>query len=94
MIKKYSGEPDRIFGKGVVMMNPYIGHETQCYGIEEHRLVGGKGDGMRLLQVNNGDGLEATISLDRNAELPQGILKFLKPGERKTYSVTVKINEK
>ena len=24
-------------------MNPYIGHDSQLYGIEEHRLVGGKG---------------------------------------------------
>lgn len=50
-------------------MNPYIGHETQFYGIEEHRLVGGKGDGIRLLEVNNGSGLEAVISLDRNADI-------------------------
>ena len=34
-------------------MNPYIGHESQLYGVEEHRLVGGKGDGMRLYQINN-----------------------------------------
>lgn len=32
-------------------MNPYIGHESQLYGIEEHRLVGGKGDGMRLYET-------------------------------------------
>ena len=50
-------------------MNPYIGHESQLYGIEEHRLVGGKGDGMRLLQVRNGRGLELTISLDRCADI-------------------------
>lgn len=50
-------------------MNPYIGHETQCGGMELHRLVGGKGDGLRLLEVNNGNGLEAVISLDRNADL-------------------------
>lgn len=50
-------------------MNPYIGHDTQVYGIEEHRLVGGKGDGMRLLEVNNGKGLELTISLDRAADI-------------------------
>ena len=31
------------------MMNPYIGHESQISGVEEHRLTGGKGDGMRLL---------------------------------------------
>lgn len=50
-------------------MNPYIGHDFQCYGIEEHRLVGGKGDGMRLLEVNNGKGLEMTVSLDRCADI-------------------------
>lgn len=50
-------------------MNPYIGHDSQVYGIEEHRLVGGKGDGIRLLEVNNGKGLEMTISPDRNADI-------------------------
>ena len=50
-------------------MNPYIGHDSQCYGIEEHRLAGGKGDGMRLLEVNNGKGLEMTISPDRAADI-------------------------
>lgn len=55
-------------------MNPYIGHDTQYYGIEEHRLVGGKGDGMRLLEVNNGKGLEMTISVDRCADISR--LKF------------------
>ena len=50
-------------------MNPYIGHDSQTYGIEEHRLVGGKGDGMRLLEANNGRGLELTVSLDRAADI-------------------------
>ena len=50
-------------------MNPYIGHDCQTYGIEEHRLVGGKGDGMRLLEANNGKGLEMTVSLDRAADI-------------------------
>lgn len=50
-------------------MNPYIGCESQLYGFEEHRLVGGKGDGMRLLQIRNGRGLEMTISLDRCADI-------------------------
>ena len=31
--------------KGGIGMNPYIGHDSQLYGVEEHRLVGGKGDG-------------------------------------------------
>lgn len=50
-------------------MKQYIGHDSQVYGIEEHRLVGGKGDGMRLLEVNNGKGLEMTVSLDRCADI-------------------------
>ncbi len=47
----------------------YIGHQDQFYGIEEVRLVGGKGDGMRLLQVRNGQGMELTISADRCADI-------------------------
>ncbi len=47
----------------------YIGHESQLFGAEEVRLVGGRGDGMRLLQVRNGGGLDLTISLDRAADL-------------------------
>ena len=50
-------------------MNPYIGHDSQLYGIEEHRLVGGKGDGMRLFGINNGIGLEMTVSPDRNCDI-------------------------
>ncbi|MDI9241466.1 aldose 1-epimerase family protein [Fusibacillus kribbianus] len=47
----------------------YYGHDTQFYGVEEHRLVGGKGDGMRLFQVRNGSGLEFTVSADRAADI-------------------------
>lgn len=50
-------------------MNPYIGHDSQVCGVEEHRLVGGKGDGMRLFQVNNGKGLELTVSPDRAGDI-------------------------
>ena len=51
------------------MNNPYIGHDSQLFGVEEHRLVGGKGDGMRLFQVRNGKGLEFTVSADRCADI-------------------------
>ena len=50
-------------------MNEYIGHSSQLFGIEEHRLVGGKGDGMRLYEVNNGKGIELTVSPDRNGDI-------------------------
>lgn len=60
--------------EGEEKMNAYIGHDTQYYGVEEHRLVGGKGDGMRLFEVNNGKGLELVISPDRCADITR--LKF------------------
>lgn len=50
-------------------MNPYIGHESQISGVEEHQLVGGKGHGMRLYQITNGKGLELTVSPDRNGDI-------------------------
>ena len=50
-------------------MNKYIGHDSQLFGIEEHRLIGGNGDGMRLYEINNGKGLELTVSPDRNGDI-------------------------
>lgn len=56
-------------------MKKYIGHPTQIYGVEEVRLIGGKGDGMRMLNVRNGKGLEFWISLDRCADITRLSLK-------------------
>ena len=50
-------------------MKKYIGHDSQFCSVEEHRLVGGKGDGMRLLEVNNGNGIMFTLSLDRAGDI-------------------------
>ena len=50
-------------------MNKYIGHPLQLRGVEEMRLIGGKGDGMRILNVRNGAGLEFTVSLDRCGDI-------------------------
>ena len=61
-------------------MNKYIGHESQLYGVEEHRLVGGKGDGMRLFQVKNGNGLEFTVSADRCADISRLSFKGINMG--------------
>lgn len=47
----------------------YFGHESQLYRIEEHRLVGGKGDNLRLFEVNNGSGLAFTVCADRCADI-------------------------
>jgi len=56
-------------------MDKHIGHEKQLYGVDELRLVGGKGDGMRMLYVRNGKGLEFWISLDRCADISRLSLK-------------------
>ena len=58
----------------------YYGHESQLFGVEEVRLQGGKGDGMRLLQVRNGKGLEFTVSADRCADISRLIFR----GDRKS----------
>lgn len=58
----------------------YIGHKSQLYGVEEHRLVGGKGDGMRLLEVKNGKGVEMTLSLDRCSDISRLIFKGVNLG--------------
>lgn len=55
--------------RGNELMNRYLGHLSQLYGVEEHRLVGGKGDGMRLFEIRNGRGLELTVSADRCADI-------------------------
>lgn len=57
------------------MVNPYIGHASQLCGVEEVRIAGGKGDGMRLLQLRNAAGLEMTISADRCADISRLIFK-------------------
>lgn len=56
-------------------VNPYIGHSSQLCGVEEVRLVGGKGDGMRLLQLRNAAGLEMTVSADRCADISRLVFK-------------------
>lgn len=50
-------------------MKKYIGNELQIYGVTEMRLMGGKADGMRMLSVRNGSGLEFEISLDRCGDI-------------------------
>jgi galactose mutarotase-like enzyme len=55
--------------EGTMNREDYYGHQSQVFGVEEHRLAGGKGDGMRLLEVKNGCGLEFTVSADRCADI-------------------------
>ena len=57
------------------MNRNYLGHDSQLCGVEEVRLVGGKGDGMRLLQLRNATGLEMTVCADRCADIYRLIFK-------------------
>ena len=47
----------------------YYGHELQLFGVEELRLCGGRGDGMRIWQVRNGKGLEFQVLPDRGCDI-------------------------
>lgn len=60
---------------GEIAMNKRIGHEQQVYELTEVRLVGGKGDGMRMLLVKNATGLEFMVSLDRAGDIVKLSLK-------------------
>ena len=50
-------------------MNPYIGHEFQLFGVEEYTLNGGRREGMKILHVKNGLGLDMYISLNRGGDI-------------------------
>lgn len=56
-------------------MNKYVGNQRQLYSVTEARLSGGKAEGMRVLFVKNGKGLEFTVSLDRCADITELSLK-------------------
>lgn len=55
--------------------HPYLGHDSQLNAVEEVCLRGGRGDGMRLLQVRTAAGLEFSVSADRCADLSRVIFK-------------------
>ena len=57
------------------MNRNYLGHDSQLCAVEEVRLVGGKGDGLRLLQLRNAAGLEMTVCADRCADIYRLIFK-------------------
>ena len=50
-------------------MNPYIGYEFQLFGVEEYTLHNGKKEGMKILHLKNGHGLEMCISLNRGGDI-------------------------
>jgi len=43
----------------------YVGDFSQLFGIKEYTLVGGKADGVKAFDINNGSGLIFTVLADR-----------------------------
>jgi len=50
-------------------MNPYLGHPSQLSGVERHRIEGGRGDGLEVLEIRNGKGLEMMLCPSRNNDI-------------------------
>jgi hypothetical protein len=65
-------EAQRILDKRQLLR--FVGHESQLVGTMEYRLIGGKADGVRALDLSNGSGLECTVLVDRGLDLTR--LKF------------------
>lgn len=42
-----------------------VGHDSQLFGAEVHRLCGGKAEGMQVVVLRNGRGLNVTLAADR-----------------------------
>ena len=60
--------------------NDYEGHPAQCRGAEKYTVSGGRGDGMKLLVVRNGLGLELVISEDRAADIVRAAFRGVNCG--------------
>jgi len=52
-------------------MNSYIGNSLQLSGVEEVVLAKGRGKGMTLLEIRNGNGMHITLSADRCMDIPR-----------------------
>jgi hypothetical protein len=52
----------------------YTGDTSQLFYAKQYRLCGGKADGMRAVDINNGSGLEFTVLADRALDI--GRLSF------------------
>lgn len=47
----------------------YVGDISQLFGVKDYRLIGGKAEGVRAIDVKNGSGLEMTILPDRGLDI-------------------------
>lgn len=47
----------------------YIGNLSQIFDVKEYRMLGGRADGLRAVDIDNGTGLCATVLADRGMDL-------------------------
>lgn len=47
----------------------YVGDTSQLFGVKDYRIIGGKAEGVRAVDVKNGSGLEFTVLPGRNLDL-------------------------
>ena len=48
----------------------YIGNREQLFSVRESRLIGGRADGVRVVDIHNGGNLSLTIASDRCMDIP------------------------
>lgn len=51
--------------KGKREMMKYMGDASQLFGVKDYRMIGGRADGVRAVDVKNGSGLQFTVLPDR-----------------------------
>ena len=51
-------------------MKPYIGNREQLFSVRESRLIGGRADGIRVVDIHNGGNLSLTVAVDRCMDIP------------------------
>ena len=63
----------------------YFGNPDQIRGVEECYLLEGKADGVRIMRVRNGLGLEVTVCPDRCADITR-VISAQRSGQTVTSS--------
>ena len=53
----------------------YYGNELQIRGVEQYKLLGGKEEGLRMINIKNGLGLDVTLCPDRCLDITKVIYK-------------------
>lgn len=49
---------------------PYIGNREQLFSVRESRLIGGRSDGVHVVEIQNGGNLTLTVAVDRCMDIP------------------------